>query len=171
MKGVISPTDTMITRGTNEPAGAPNSPLSRADTAPSDSELPGNWAHERKFFHDTACFALRPTSPDARTYASPDTQVATIGTSVAYLGGLTLRSGLAIQSPTAIQHSQTIQSGLAIASPTAIQPVQSIQSVHPFNKAHETSVLTSAEIDMVTAQQANPLDTACALQRPVASPD
>ncbi|GMF21047.1 unnamed protein product [Phytophthora fragariaefolia] len=35
----------------------------------------------------------------------------------------------------------------------------------------ETSVLTSAEIDMVTAQPANPLDTACALQRPVASPD
>ncbi|GMF21046.1 unnamed protein product [Phytophthora fragariaefolia] len=30
----------MITRGTNEPAGAPNSPSSIADTAPSDSELP-----------------------------------------------------------------------------------------------------------------------------------
>ncbi|GMF23631.1 unnamed protein product [Phytophthora fragariaefolia] len=187
----------MITRGTNEPAGAPNSPSSKTDTAPSDSELPAavaaaaqpdvvdvtgseeawtraparrtsepaalraskrapakagsaeavtkpgketpsskrptaasrsdggfdltsfmasftpgvgtekranpearitselsasgvNWTRERKIFHDTACFALRPTSPDATTYASPDTQVATIGTSVAYLGGLTL---------------------------------------------------------------------------------
>ncbi|GMF44746.1 unnamed protein product [Phytophthora fragariaefolia] len=30
----------MITRGSNEPAGAPNSPSSRADTAPSDIELP-----------------------------------------------------------------------------------------------------------------------------------
>ncbi|GMF44747.1 unnamed protein product [Phytophthora fragariaefolia] len=74
-------------------------------------------------------------------------------------------------APTALQHSQTIQSGLAIQSPTAIQPVQAIQPVHPFNKAHETSVLTSAEIDMVTAQPAYPLDTACALQWPVASPD
>ncbi|GMF45911.1 unnamed protein product [Phytophthora fragariaefolia] len=141
--------------------------LARHETPPTAA----NWARERRIFHDTACFALRPTSPDATTYASPDTQVATIGTSVAYLGGLTLRSGSAIQPPTAIQHSQTIQSGLAIQSPTAIQPVQTIQPVHPFNKAHETSVLTSAEIDMVTAQPANPLDTACALHRLVASPD
>ncbi|GMF40567.1 unnamed protein product [Phytophthora fragariaefolia] len=132
---------------------------------------PENTRTRRRIFHDTACFALHPTSSDATTYALPDTHVATIGTSVAYLGGLTLRSGSAIQPPTAIQHSQTIQSGLAIQSPTAIQPVQAIQPVHPFNKASETSVLTSAEMDTVTAQPANPLDTACALQRPVASPD
>ncbi|GMG16751.1 unnamed protein product [Phytophthora fragariaefolia] len=207
----------MITRGTNEPAGAPSSPSSRADTAPSNSELPAAVAaaaqldvvdvtgSEETWTRAPARRTSEPAALRASKWAPAKAGSAEaaddprkgkkklvkrpIPLSSAGLPKKSLSdsdidpdsdSELKDKAPAPPSKSDggfDLRSFMASFTPgvgteeRASPEARAIQSVHPFNKAHETSVLTSAEIDVVTAQPASPLDTACALQRPVASPD